>query len=249
MIEGQSSYKRMYFLNNDSTLIEDYKNNVLEQKGVIYGLDKIEQVNELAWFAINSGGIFNYKPYFSNVDARFWFYNGKATPEKLIEIKKGRYSVAQVWNDEGKEMLINGTGQNTYGPREQDKVIFEKYVDSTLVMKYGIRTVQKDTVYYKCDWAAFPREGWDKFYQRLSNELKYPGLARLLGKEGRIVVTFVVDKNGKLRDFKPLTNEGYSFEAKVIKKLEKFPVWSPALYRGQTVKTELALPVIFRLTD
>lgn len=95
---------------------------------------------------------------------------------------------------------------------------------------------------------AIPKEGFEEFFQNLVNVLRYPGIARLAGKEGHIYVEFVVDKNGQLTDFRPLSSEGYNFEEKAIKKLEKLPPWHPAIYKSYRVKQKFVLPVKFKLT-
>ncbi|MFM7851621.1 MAG: TonB family protein [Flammeovirgaceae bacterium] len=79
--------------------------------------------------------------------------------------------------------------------------------------------------------------------------LKYPLVARFVGKEGRVFIQFVVDENGKLTDFSPKTKEGYGLETKVIRKLEAFPNWTPAVYNGKFVKTRFVLPIKYQLTD
>jgi periplasmic protein TonB len=94
---------------------------------------------------------------------------------------------------------------------------------------------------------ASPKEGVQEFLRNLVTILKYPGIARLAGKEGMIYVQFVVDKNGSLTDFKPLGNEGYNFEQKAIKKLEKLPSWNPGIYKNKVVKQKFVLPVRFKL--
>jgi hypothetical protein len=65
---------RRYKFGEDSTVIEDYKNNTLQEKGTIYGLTKLSEVNEFAWYCIFEGIALNYRDYFQDVKGVFDFY-------------------------------------------------------------------------------------------------------------------------------------------------------------------------------
>jgi TonB family protein len=157
------------------------------------------------------------------------------------------YKYGQVWNRDGDKVLENGNGSNSHLSDDKSETYYEYYQDSLLVMQYGIRNIEKDTIHYTVDRMAAPKEGFQRFLQNLVNILKYPGIARLAGKEGVIYVQFIVDKNGELTDFKPLSNEGYNFEQKAIKKMEKLPSWNPGIYKNNVVKQKFVLPVKFKL--
>ena len=58
-------------------------------------------------------------------------------------------------------------------------------------------------------------------------------------------VQFIVDKEGKLSDFKALTKNGYGMETEVIRILRKSPLWSPAEQEGRKVKAYRTQPVTY----
>jgi hypothetical protein len=248
MTPEKTSLERTYVFEEEQTLIEDHQENTLTHKATIFGLTKLEEVNEFAWYCLSRGVEIYYRDYFIKARAVFDFYTKGKLCEQLV-IRGNKVSYGQVWNNEGQEILINGSGQNNYKSTELDEEIFENYKDSTLVLKYGIRTEKRDTIYYTYDKMASPKEGLQDFYQRLIGVIRYPELARIAGKEGRIYVQFVVDERGKLTDFKPLTKEGYRFEARVVKRLEESPNWNPAMYKSYAVKSKFILPVKFALKD
>ncbi|AHM63196.1 TonB family protein [Flammeovirgaceae bacterium 311] len=248
MTDEKTSQERIFSFDDQQTTIEDYKEGQLVEKGIIYGLTDIIKINEFAWYCISQGNKNNYRSYFDNVKGTFEFYEKGQLCKRVIfngiEVK-----YAQVWNQDGQEILTNGSGETSDTSENGDEQFYVKYSDSTLVMYYGVRIQKQDTIYYTVDKLAAPKEGVQSFYNRLFKVLKYPGFARLAGIEGRVYIEFIVDERGKLIEFKPLTNEGYNFEAKVIKKLEKFPDWNPAVYQNKFVKTRRVLPVVFRLED
>jgi TonB family protein len=248
MTSEKTKFERIYNFQDGQTQIEDYNEQKIEHKASIFGISKIDEVNAFAWYCISQGNEIHYREYFKNAKAVFDFYdNGKMAKQLIIHGSIVKYG--QVWDKEGKSVLINGSGKKIYMSDEMDEEIQENYKDSTLLVRYGIRVDKKDTIYYTYDKMANPKEGLQNFYQSLAKVLKYPGIARLVGKEGRVYVQFVVDEKGKLTDFKPLTKEGFRFEARAVKRLEEFPNWNPALLKNRAVKTKFVLPVKFELTD
>jgi hypothetical protein len=239
---------RKYIIEENKTLIEDFESDTISQRGSIYGLTKIDQVNAFAWYCISLGNAINYREFFYATKGDFEFYdNGNIAKRVIIQGIKVRY--AQVWDASGREMLTNGNGENRYDSKDYSENVFERYADSVLVESFGVRSERNDTIHYTCDKQASPKEGLQTFYQNLIRTIKYPGIARLAGKEGRIYIQFIVDRNGNLTDFKPLTKEGFNFEKKTIKKLESFPPWYPAAFNSRNVKSKFILPVKFQLTN
>ena len=92
----------------------------------------------------------------------------------------------------------------------------------------------------------------EKLMQYIYANLKYPSIARENGIEGRAVIRFVVDKNGKVSDVKILRDIGGGCgeaAAKVIKSMNKMSKkWVPGRQGGRKVKVYYTLPVIFKLT-
>lgn len=188
---------RRYTFEDDRTIIEDYTNNVLEHKGTIYGLTVMGQVNEFAWYCTSLGVEINYRDYFKDVTGVFEFYEkGKIESQAVIRGKTIRYG--QVWNAEGQQILTNGNGEDTHQSPGSSNRVYQQYKDSVMVANYTIRTDKLDTLYFIVDKRASPKGGLESFYKDLVSILKYPGMARLGGKEGRVYVQFIIDKQGNL---------------------------------------------------
>ena len=64
-----------------------------------------------------------------------------------------------------------------------------------------------------------------------------------------VVVQFVVDKEGKISDIKPLTTHGYGMEEEVIRILKKASRWQPAIQDGHPVKAYRKQPVTFMVIE
>jgi TonB family protein len=85
----------------------------------------------------------------------------------------------------------------------------------------------------------------------ISKNMKYPAIARENGVQGTVVITFVVEKDGTLADFK-ITNDigaGCGQEALRLVNLmnEQGLRWIPGKHQGNTVRVQYNLPVMFKL--
>jgi hypothetical protein len=242
----RTSNIRKYSYEENRTIVKDVIQDTVVHEVIIYGTTDREKVNEFTWYCLQNGSELYYREYFKDLKAVLNFYDcSKIRTQAIVRGKE--YKFGQVWNRESNEAtLVNGSGQNSFMSKDFNETFFEVYEDSILVSSYGIGKLAHDTIHYKVDFMASPKEGFTTFIQKLGKMLNYPGVARLAGKEGRIYVQFAVDKNGELKDFKPLTNEGFNFEEKTIRKLKTLPNWNPAVFKGRRVKQRFVLPVVFK---
>ncbi|MEP7168078.1 MAG: energy transducer TonB [Bacteroidota bacterium] len=92
----------------------------------------------------------------------------------------------------------------------------------------------------------FPGGGEAALLQYLRSNIKYPPLARENGIEGTVYVTFIVDKDGKVKEPKLLRGvTGLDEEA--LRVISRMPDWKPGKQNGRTVAVQYNLPVRFTL--
>ena len=92
---------------------------------------------------------------------------------------------------------------------------------------------------------SFPG-GEAKLFEYLS-KIKYPVIARENGITGRVYVTFVVDKDGKIKDVKKLRGIGGGCDEEAIRVITAMPDWKPGRQNGRNVSVQFNLPVNFNL--
>jgi TonB family protein len=248
-VTEKTPYLRKYVKSDGQISTEDFKNDKLEFSGTIIGTTDIIETDDFLGYIRTLGQESKYKETFKKYDGKFRFYHESGSLSNEVIYKRNTILYSQAWSEDGKEQLVNGTGLNKSSSDDYDEDSYEEYKDSLMIAHYSVRRVQKDTIYSKVDKQAEPKEGIQTFYQNLVKVLKYPVVARFVGKEGRVFIQFVVDENGKLTDFSPKTKEGYGLETKVVQKLEAFPNWKPAVFKGRFVKTRFVLPITYKLTD
>jgi protein TonB len=81
----------------------------------------------------------------------------------------------------------------------------------------------------------------------LSKSIKYPAIAEENGIQGRVVCTFVVERDGSVTDVQVARSVDPSLDKEAIRVLKKMPRWIPGKQNGQAVRVKYTVPVTFRL--
>lgn len=247
--KNKTDHERRYVIDPATRTVhfEDYALFIKQASGTISGLTSPEAANDFIKYARNEASPFHFKPEFEYVGGEFTKYKKDGTPDAHFFVKRKKVLYGQVWDDAWNPRLVEGTGlYDREGDAGRSRYV-EAFVDSLLDSRYKIRLSEGDTIFSKVDKPAEPKEGMQKFYSLLVKRMRYPVFAHLAGKEGVVLLNFVVDKNGELTEFKPLTPDGSTFEKKVMQKFEDLPPWQPAVFKGKNVKVEYTLPVRFKL--
>ncbi len=86
--------------------------------------------------------------------------------------------------------------------------------------------------------------GWGKYLQK---NLKYPPMARENNITGRVIMSFVVEKNGQLTDIKVLRGIGGGCDEEAKRVLANAPAWIPGIQNGRPVRVAYTMPIFFQL--
>lgn len=89
--------------------------------------------------------------------------------------------------------------------------------------------------------------GLDALSQYLADNIQYPALARENGITGKVFVTFVVEKDGRVGQIKILRDIGGGCGAEAVRVVKAMPKWKPGKQSGKPVRTQFNLPVSFTL--
>ncbi|HLG33847.1 MAG TPA: TonB family protein [Bacteroidia bacterium] len=93
---------------------------------------------------------------------------------------------------------------------------------------------------------SFPG-GETKLYEFIVRNTKYPPVARENGITGRVYVTFIVGKDGKVGDVKVVRGIGAGCDEEAARVIKSFPVWSVGKQNGRPVQVQFTIPVNFTL--
>jgi periplasmic protein TonB len=81
----------------------------------------------------------------------------------------------------------------------------------------------------------------------LADNIKYPTMARESGIQGRVYVTFVVERDGSVTDVRVLRGIGGGCDEEAIRVVSNMPKWVPGRQRNKPVRVQFNLPVRFTL--
>lgn len=80
----------------------------------------------------------------------------------------------------------------------------------------------------------------------LRDHIKYPAALREAGIQGRVIVSFVVDTDGSIKDITVLRSAHERLDAEAIRVVSSMPNWDPGENQGRKVRVRYQLPVFFR---
>ena len=93
---------------------------------------------------------------------------------------------------------------------------------------------------------SFPG-GPSALMQYLSSNIKYPVVAEENGVQGRVVCTFVVEKDGSITDVRVVKSVDPSLDKEAMRVVKGMPKWIPGKQNGSAVRVKYTVPVTFRL--
>ena len=81
----------------------------------------------------------------------------------------------------------------------------------------------------------------------LSKNIRYPKKARENGIQGRVVVQFVVDKDGSIDDIKIVKSVSWELNDEAKRVVKRMPKFKPGTIGGEPVRMRFTMPIMFRL--
>ncbi len=85
--------------------------------------------------------------------------------------------------------------------------------------------------------------------QFLQSNTHYPAVAQENGVQGRVTVSFVVEKDGSITDVQVARSADPSLDKEAIRVVKSMPRWTPGRQNGSTVRVKFNVPVTFRLNN
>lgn len=95
---------------------------------------------------------------------------------------------------------------------------------------------------------AFPG-GEDAFIRYLGKNIHYPAIAKENNVQGKVFLSFVVEKSGALTDIKIVRDIGSGCGDEAVRVLKNSPKWNPGIQNGRPVRVAYTIPVSFTLSS
>jgi protein TonB len=91
--------------------------------------------------------------------------------------------------------------------------------------------------------------GLDAFGRYLSKSIRYPAVARENGTQGRVIVSFVCERDGSLTDVKVARGIGDGCDEEAVRVIKASPHWRPGIQNGRPVRVAYSVPISFTLSS
>lgn len=89
--------------------------------------------------------------------------------------------------------------------------------------------------------------GGSAFIQWLTRQLRYPPLAQSQRIQGRVVVSFIVNKDGSIADVKLEKSVNALLDREALRVIRMMPRWKPGVHNNQPCRTMVTVPVVFKI--
>jgi TonB family protein len=155
------------------------------------------------------------------------------------------YLTSDKLREDGK--VINGLRDSTWLGYENDILVLkESYSNGDFIN--GVRYYNdKEIAYDKFEIQAEFPGGMSELYKFLNKNIRYPAYTRRYGINGKVIVQFVVEKDGSLSNVEIIKSLHESVDGESLRLVNMMPKWSPALQRGLPVKAKFVLPMTYKL--
>ncbi|MCC8198435.1 MAG: TonB family protein [Tannerellaceae bacterium] len=126
----------------------------------------------------------------------------------------------------------------------QDAAQVQTYVAPAMVEEEEESTQQIFTVVE--EMPQFPG-GEGELLKFISKSIKYPVIAQENGIQGRVLCSFVVNRDGSIVDAEVVRGVDPSLDKEALRVINTMPKWTPGKQRGKPVRVKYTVPITFRL--
>lgn len=147
--------------------------------------------------------------------------------------------------------LLQVVTNDTKITTEVDFTEFDEDVD--VVQTVGVveeEVVEEDQPFLIAEtMPSFQGGDLNTFRAWVQQNVKFPQIALENGIQGRVVLSFVIEKDGRLTNIQVLQTPDRSLSEEAVRVLSKSPKWTPGKQRNQVVRVKYTLPVDFRVQN
>ena len=146
--------------------------------------------------------------------------------------------------------ILNIVTNDTKITTNVDFAEFEENVDIVQQVAVADEEIEEEQIFVKVEkMPTFMGGDISKFRSWVASRLRYPQLAQENNITGRVLLKFVVEKDGTLTNIQVLQSPDKSLADEAIRVLKTSPRWEPGKQRNQSVRVFYTLPVDFQLQN
>jgi TonB family protein len=258
-------------MSNRFKVMDYYKSGTLQMEGNFEDREANNRTGKFVYYYKNGNKETEENYEKSKLVGKFsrWYENGTQKLEgEYIEVKDAavnKFKINQFWDSDSKQTVIDGNGfcsldikkffskgavKNGYndgvwtGHDDNFKYSFtENYQDGKLISGVSIDENKIEHQYDKLEISPEPSKGMNDFYHYIGNTFKTTKESGENNITGKVMASFVVEKDGSLVDIKIVKSLGYGLDEELVRVLKNARKWKAGIIRGITVRVSYTLPV------
>ena len=165
-------------------------------------------------------------------------------PQKPVPVKKGKKN-ATIKTDGNQTIQV----VEAEAPKEAEAFtaqgIFEP--DPETITAQGVFEPEPEKVYDVVEEMPVFPGGTAAMMTYLSQNIHYPTEAHAAGIQGRVIVSFIVEKDGSINNAQVVKPVGSQLDAEALRVVNSMPAWTPGKQNGKAVRVKYTIPITFRL--
>ena len=120
-------------------------------------------------------------------------------------------------------------------------------VNTLMSLKDDSKNVEEDTPFVSVEeMPEFPG-GMPALIKFIGNTVRYPTIAQETGVHGRVIVNFVINRDGGVSDARVLRSVDTALDKEALRVVNAMPKWKPGKQGGKTVRVSYTVPINFIL--
>lgn len=148
---------------------------------------------------------------------------------------------------EMEQQLEDNTARGVVNQEGSDDVDKFKAVQEAVVVKEPEPAPKEDEIFQAVEQQAEFPGGMSALMKWLSNNIRYPEAAQQNDVQGRVIVKFVVEKDGSVSQAQILKGVDKDLDKEALRVVNKMPKWQAGKNNGVSVRSYFTLPVNFKL--
>ncbi|HKX86896.1 MAG TPA: TonB family protein [Flavobacterium sp.] len=257
------SIKRFYENGKPKHLYTPYGlNDSIQSSTINYYENGIKETELIATNKGRKATLYKYYPNGNKEEKIILDYDALPT---LLQSRTMEY-----WDQNGRQTVTNGNGDYVYnneyktitgqiknGVKINQWIAFDKKTGTTNTTNYNdsgyfvngeikLKNGEK-TTYNELESAPKPKKGYQDFYQYISKNFNFSREAIKNKVNGRIILEFVVEKDGKVSEVKLVRGLGYGLDEEAIRLITNYQEWYPGQQFGQSVRARFSIPIAVSL--
>ena len=167
-------------------------------------------------------------------------------PQKQQPIKKGKANGKINAGTVG-EIVVVGYGPETSTSDEQNTAVGTFTPDEQNTAVETFTSASEDKVFDVVEQMPQFSGGIEALLKYLAENVRYPKEAEEKSLQGRVIATFVVEKDGSISRAKVVKSVDPLLDEEALRVVNSMPNWTPGRQNGEPVAVKYAIPISFRL--